>query len=360
MTYRSSQQRRRRNARVGWALTAATVAATGGGIWWGLQPPAPTQAPQLVNTIGRMPQESLDAWADAGVARAMVLPVHGALSWDQLQIDGWLDKHRGECPIGYQGLIALDWENENLRVLKAGPPVYQDGPPPPGWPDGFPPPKVLVAGHHAHQAVVEQMVGLLTYVRARRPLAQVGYYGLPLREYWDQGDRWRSAMAAAGPIFAASDVILPSCYELYPGHEARDLERYGAIVTLALEHGRQLGRTRPVWLFAWHRFHPSSTAPHSLVPPLELKALLCGLLQAEVDGVRPAGIVAWGADRYYHDAAYAQDDEGNWRRPGGRWDAVREVYRVELAGGTIEEYLPVLYGRVLETYLDALECATDG
>ena len=223
-------------------------------------------------------------------------------------------------PPDYPGFLVLDWEDGVMPLIAAGP---SD----PGF-----------------SAVVTEMERLLRHVKRLRPNARIGYFDLPFSGYWRQDDDWRAAMAALRPIFDASDALFPSVYDFYPGEAERDQERFGTLVETALD----LAAGKPVILYTHHRYHHGETdRGFELIPRDEYVAHIRGLMAVERGGARPAGVVAWGEERYFFNAAFALAEDGSYAWTGAMWDRARSAYLSEMMPGeSIDEYGPRLYASV--------------
>lgn len=194
-----------------------------------------------------------------------------------------LKKPGGFDPVNYSGPLCLDWEAGLLDRLGD-------------------------VDHPQFGAALAQAKAALDAARKMFPRAKVGLYGWPLRRYWGQDERWRTATREAARIIVpASGCLFPSTYELYPGEEAQDLQRYSEIVRLALE----VADGKPVYLYTWQRFHPSSACAYELVPEAEWTALIGGLLGVEFEGDRVDGIVLWGADSTWQAEPWAVAERGD-------------------------------------------------
>lgn len=231
--------------------------------------------------------------------------------------DRWLEEHVRE---DYDGFLTLDWEDGVMPHLRAGP------------------------SDPEFESVVSEMVRLITYVKQARPHAKVGYYRIPPNEYWRQDDVWREAVRATKPICDASDALFPSVYDHSPADPGRDHARYAALVQLSLE----LAEGKPVLLYTYHRYLDDH-APHGyrLIDRDEYVEQIRHLMGVDHEGVRPAGVVAWGAERHQHEAAFATDDEGWYVRTDARWDRLRRAFTEELLPGeTADEYILRLHSYV--------------
>ncbi len=230
----------------------------------------------------------------------------------------WLDNHLKD---DYDGFLVLDWEDGVMAHLMAGPSDAE------------------------FTRVVSEMVELLEFVRGKRPAASIGYYRMPWNEYWAQDDEWKEAVAAASPVFEASDVLFPSVYDFYGDNPDRDKERFGALVHMALE----IAGERPVILYTMHRYHSSNkTWGSRLIDPVEYVEHIAHLMHVEYNGRRPAGVVAWAEELYWHQASNSKRVDGEYVRTDPTWGRWREVFASEMAPGeSIHDYLTRLHPWIL-------------
>jgi hypothetical protein len=258
------------------------------------------------------------------------------LEWDQTRVDDWL----ATIPVDYDGVVVPDWENEWIAAIHAG------------------------SSDPDHATALANGIALLQYIKTARPNAMVGFYGLPTREFWNQDQAWYDAMDDAAPLFAEQTALFPSVYDLYgsdpdPGHpnyqSARDHERLGEVVRLAIE----LALGKPVYPYFWHRHHNSTPQwGFQLIPSNEFRAHINHMVDVvNHNGVYVDGIVAWGAESYYHTAGFRDNDPDycGWNECGDDWDRIRAAYTSEMnPGETIEEYLARLMPRVYQDYALAM------
>jgi len=158
----------------------------------------------------------------------------------------------------HEGLICIDWEGGLFNLFKAG-------------------------------GGVKNALKVLYQVKSYCPLAKVGYYGIPLREYWHQDHDWIDLANHVMPIIRASDVLFPPIYDFYDTNEARDHDRAARYVRLCtMLH-------RSVVPFTLHRYHSSNPAVgNKLIPAKEQVDQIRACLLPGVDG-----FCAWSGDEYY-------------------------------------------------------------
>ena len=182
-------------------------------------------------------------------------------------------------PPHFTGVVALDWEGTILEWVSKPPES-----------DNF-------------QRAVSNLAQLLITAKRLRPKAQIGYYGLPLREYWERNESWRERSLALTYVLRHADWVGPSIYHLYKTGEqqpAESVHRYAVeIVNLALEVAKLAG-DKPVYPFIHHRYHPNARQfAMKLVTDDEFRANLDAILEAEHGGKGIDGVIWWGADSYF-------------------------------------------------------------
>ncbi len=230
----------------------------------------------------------------------------------------WLDTHLKD---DYDGFLVLDWEDGVMTHLGAGPSDAE------------------------FARVVSEMVELIEFVREKRPDAKIGYYRRPGNEDWAQDGEWREAVAAASPVFEASNALFPSVYDHYGDNPDRDKERYGALVHMALE----IADERPVILYTMHRYHSGNMKWGSrLIDAVEYVEHIAHLMRVEYNGHRPAGVVAWAEEPFWHRASNSKRIDGEYIRTEPTWVRWREVFASEMAPGeSIDDYLARLHPWIL-------------
>lgn len=261
---------------------------------------------------------------------ALIDPGHSGRWTIREKTDKWIDDNVPRTAPGY---LCLDWEGGAFEVLQKGP------------------------SDPNHAAVMAEMIRLVRHVKGKRPLMKVGYYGLPLREYWKQGEEWRSNTRALAPLFDACDVLFPSVYDFYADEDAaarqRDHQRFGAIVRLALE----MAKGKPVLLYCYHRYHNSTERwGGRLIPEEELIAHVKHLMAVEHEGRRPVGVVAWGAEAYYYRESFARKPDRSFKHTGADWERRRAAFTQEKERGLAPgEYHDSVNSHVLSVYARALD-----
>ncbi|MBM4393526.1 MAG: hypothetical protein FJ090_20575 [Deltaproteobacteria bacterium] len=246
-----------------------------------------------------------DGAADAGAAAAVA---------------AYLD---GVAPVGTTAPVCIDWEADTMSTLYAGD-----------------------IGSEAFRSAAAVFVDFVEQVRALRPDLRFGYYGIPVRTYWDRDAAWHARNDALLPILDASDVVFPSVYDFYTDAdiaEAEDLSYVRDNVGEAL----RLAGGKDVLPYVWHRYHDSNaTVGGRLIGEDEFKAHVGAVFEAEVEGARAAGVVWWGADRYF-----AASGTQPWV----------DVFAEEVpAGADLDAYLDGLHAERLRWLGQVLDAAAPG
>jgi hypothetical protein len=181
-------------------------------------------------------------------------------------------------PQNYSGPVCLDWEGAGFAGLRAR------------------------AGSVMHTQTLQAYLDVIALARELRPKSQLGYYNIPMKEYWNRDEAWRQRNLALQPIVDASDCLFPSVYDFYKSNESvyhdplEDLRYVRECVHMALE----MSEGRPVYPYVWPRYHNSNpTNGLRLIDGAEFKSHVAAVFETEFRGDRADGVVWWGADRYF-------------------------------------------------------------
>ena len=289
------------------------------------------ERPTILTNLGTSPD--VEAYGELlGIERAHILydsdiDPEGEGRWTRPdRTDVWLDER---VPVDYEGYVVLDWEAGVFERLRGDP----EGP-------GF-------AG------AVGEMVRLAEHVKAERPAARIGYYGLPITDYWSRGEAWEKRSRALAPLFDVCDALFPSVYDYYGDQPERDARVHAELVRMALD----LAGEDPVFLYTYHRYdHAEEPWAFGIIPEGEYFDHVTGLLLVESDGRRPAGVVAWGMEDYYQRAGFERDGGGGFARREAWWERVRAAYNSEMFRGEAPDaYRDRLHRRVyLQLFIASL------
>lgn len=199
--------------------------------------------------------------------------------------DGLLDDRdtfvkllKRKVPDDFSGFVCLDWEGPMTKWLQQ----------PPESPN--------------FKRAAQNLVQVLTLAKQARPRAQIGFYGVCLREYWKRDDAWRRSALATAEIFRHADWVGPSLYHMYRDSERKPADQQQYLrknVEIALEVA-ELAGGKPVYLFVTHRIHPSNKKfGNELVPDDEFRQALRTMRSVRYDGRGIAGFIWWSGDQYY-------------------------------------------------------------
>lgn len=216
-----------------------------------------------------------------GVENGLIL---GSWAYDANN-DGLLDSRenfvrafRKHVPPTFAGIVSLDWEGPITAWLKEPP------------------------NSANFQRAIATLRELLLLAKRVRPHARIGYYGLPLPNYWSRDEGWRARSLAMVELLKNADWVGPSVYMFYKTGERHTPERqhrYAFESTMmALEVAAAAGG-KPVYQFVTHRYHPSTQLAMQPIDEDDLSANIASILQAERDGKRVDGIIWWAADIWY-------------------------------------------------------------
>lgn len=190
----------------------------------------------------------------------------------------FIETFTNQVPFHYAGPVCLDWEGQGMARLLA--PI----------------------GSQMQLQTMKAYVELLTLAQELRPNAQIGFYNLPMSEYWHRNQAWRDRNLSLAPIIDASDCLFPSVYDYYrtgqsAGHSPEfDLQYVRESVLMALE----MAHGKPVYPYVTPRCHPSNYHYGlRLIPVDEFKSHVRAAFDPDYRGDRADGLVWWGADRYY-------------------------------------------------------------
>jgi hypothetical protein len=180
-------------------------------------------------------------------------------------------------PLDYDGPLCLDWEALAFDLL---------------------------VGHSdaLRLRTVEQFVLAIQAAKQLRPNAQIGFYGLPVNEYFDRGPAWRAREQQFIPIYENSDCLFPSVYDRFKDNQEPGItaERDQTYVREIVEMAMEMGGGKPVYAYVWPRWHTSNAVwGMQLIPEAEFTAHVAAIFDADYNGDKADGLVWWGADLYW-------------------------------------------------------------
>jgi hypothetical protein len=171
-------------------------------------------------------------------------------------------------------VVVLNWEGEVLESIKGGEKSLRN------------------------EEARELFVKAYSIVKELRPRTEVGYYGLPIRDYWNRNENWRQKNRSLDPFLSNFDILFPSIYDFYDSSTNQgkgDLEYVHDNVEEALLASERLGKK--VMPFVWHRYHTSNKKlGRSLIPLSEFSAHIEAATNTKVGGKRVDGIIWWSSE----------------------------------------------------------------
>lgn len=184
----------------------------------------------------------------------------------------------------------------------------------------------------------EALIAVIKSARSIRPNLKYGYYAIPGRRFWNRDAQWKEQTSHLEKLTTASDVLFPSLYLLYSDQQVskNDNKEYAednVIRALALGSKYEI----PVYPVFWHRYATGNKELGlKLIPVDEAREHLGNILATGYSGQTPAGLVWWGADRYFF----------NIKRP--------EILNEIAEGEEFEDYFGELFFNYLGMFNDAL------
>lgn len=142
--------------------------------------------------------------------------------------------------------------------------------------------------------ILSEYMKMIDIAKSFRPQVKWGIYGLPVRNYWNRNQIWKSRSFMLEPLLNKCDLISPSLYDLYPDSllQTENKKYLEDNLCLALEIGKQLNK--PVLPFVTHRW-PNSEK----IPEKEFIKHIDTIFKTKFAGEGVSGIIWWGPDQYY-------------------------------------------------------------
>jgi hypothetical protein len=173
-----------------------------------------------------------------------------------------------------KGIGVLDWEGVEIATFKnkdANDPDFTDA--------------------------LNRLIHVLDVAQRLRPNVSWGYYGLPLREFWNRNNNWKGISDKILPLLRKQDVLFPSLYFPYDTRSLR-----GSVAAVSSNYTKDnvhqalalgLKLNKPVMPFVWHRY------PNLKQVPVDIfKSQAREILSENVGGKMVAGIIWWNEDNY--------------------------------------------------------------
>lgn len=150
--------------------------------------------------------------------------------------------------------------------------------------------------------VVQQYIKLFKLVKSKRPNLKVGFYGLPIKEYWKRDQSWRSHNNNLDPILKIVDVIYPTVYIPYKeGVEAKAEDILNFLkdnIESALMYGVKYNK--PVYPYIWQRYHiANKTVALMPIPYSVFNKQMKVIYNTSYKGKKIDGTILWSAEFYY-------------------------------------------------------------
>lgn len=206
-----------------------------------------------------------------------------------------------EVPLTYTGPLALDWEG------KAGTDLY-----------------VKPLESKEFLQAVEQFILALKAAKELRPLAKIGFYGLPYGTYWmEEREGMEKRLNAMDPIHQEMQAFFPSLYEAYKVPEEwsmeADMEQVKYNITAALLHAHG----KPIYAYIATRYLTCCGSHlYHLIHEDEMNQHIDAAFVPEVKGDKIDGIIWWGADQYSYWVSQQLDPQSPYHTEAVKWEPV--------------------------------------
>lgn len=235
--------------------------------------------------------------------------------------------------VNYDGIVVLDWESTGLTLLKTN------------------------VGSAAQINQIQEYVRAIQIVKSICPKARVGYYALPMRYYYNRDSNWHAINDSLAPIIAVSDALFPSVYDFYEDGVEVSAQSDINYMKENVQEALRISQGLPVYPFVWPRYHPSNARiANRSIPSIEFQRNVYSALTARYDGKKPAGIVWWGADKYWASIASTSYD------PSSEYFSISQSMQTafsadKLTSETYDQYVDRIHQRVLNDFRSAMIAA---
>jgi hypothetical protein len=204
-----------------------------------------------------------------------------------------------------QGLGALDWEGDELKILRNE-----------------------TTNAAVYKNTLNTMMSVLDFAQKLRPKVLWGFYGLPYREFWKRNSDWRKSGEKLMPLLDKQDILYPSVYLLYNPQSVAGMGNSNYLednIQQALSLGIKLNK--PVLPFVWHRY-PN----YDQIPVAVFKKQVAQILSENTGGQKVVGIVWWNSDNYFYRSGNKVfvKEVGDNQKPVQYYDALALNYCKEL------------------------------
>jgi hypothetical protein len=143
----------------------------------------------------------------------------------------------------------------------------------------------------ASAAAIRRLIEVQAAFRTAAPGRRFGYYSLlPGRDYWRalrgagtaEYRAWQREDDRLAPLEQRVDLLFPSLYAFYD-----DPSGWATYARAQICEARRIS-SKPVYVFLWFEFHPSSRGPGIFVPPRYWR------MQLDTARRYADGVVIWG------------------------------------------------------------------
>ncbi|AYD47984.1 hypothetical protein [Arachidicoccus soli] len=177
-----------------------------------------------------------------------------------------------------KGIAALDWEGGSLQALHNSP------------------------NTNSFKNALNQYIQLIKFAKKMRPNVKWGYYSIPFTTYWGRDSKWQQLNQNILPLLKECDILFPSLYVFYQqGSEdkAGNISYAQDNMMECLKLGVMINK--PVLPYVWNRYHNSNKKIGlELIPINDFTAYIKAILNTSYLDEKAAGIVWWGADKYFY------------------------------------------------------------
>lgn len=246
---------------------------------------------KIFTSLGGVSHRTSRLFKSKGVKKAIVM--NGGYIDDELNfniqernINDFLDKYVPD--LNSDAIIVIDIEGKKMEALQRA----ND--------------EALI------EKVISYKIAVLKKVKSLRPNAMVGYYGYPIRYYWNRNDDWRKKNDKLLPLLKESDALFPSVYDFYVDGidigENKDMEYVKENVEEALRLAYNLDI--PVYPFIWHRYHDSNKKfSRAFINYDEFSNHVSAIAKAEYEDTKAAGLVWWSSEKYFYNIEKRKGDK---------------------------------------------------
>ena len=153
----------------------------------------------------------------------------------------------------------------------------------------------------SYQKSLKLYIDVIKFAKKMRPNVKWGYYAIPYTAYWRRTPDFYGKLKKIEPLIKECDVFFPSLYIFYEENDkkvALENEKY------VIENTKEMIKIgqyykKPVFVFVWHRYHPSNDKFGSeSLPEKVFLTHIERIVNTSFQDKKVDGIVWWGADDY--------------------------------------------------------------